>query len=351
MNEVNNNKQNDIKQIDFCMIAQIIRENKRLYLVTLPITFVVACLLIICIPRYYKCEVTLAPELSNSSNINSIATIAGSFGIDLSKGLAAEDAISPALYPDLMSSTDFVVSIFPIEITTKEGETYTYYDYLKSHQKTPWWTKAIRYVKSIFKEEETDGLKGKINPFRLTKEQQGIANLLNRKLSCTVDKKTDVISILVEDQDPLVCATIADSARVRLQEFITKYRTNKARNDLRQTKELHKEAKKEYEKARGAYSSFADRNNDLVLESYRSRREELENEMQLRYNIYSNLTTQLQLAQAKVQERTPAFTTLKCATVPVRPAGPKRMVFVGAITLLAFVVITIYKYAKELQAS
>ena len=84
-----------------------------------------------------------------------------------------------------------------------------------------------------------------------------------------------------------------------------------------------------------------------MLESFRAKQENLENEMQLRYNIYSSLTTQLQLAQAKVQERTPAFTTLKCATVPIKPAGPKRMIFVAVMTSLAFVVITVYKYAKS----
>ena len=37
----------------------------------------------------------------------------------------------------------------------------------------------------------------------------------------------------MQDQDPLICKTVADSVRNRLQDFITVYRTDKARKDVR----------------------------------------------------------------------------------------------------------------------
>ncbi len=348
MNEANDNKQN-IKQIDFVKIFRVIRKSIKTYLIVLPITFVVACLIILCVPRYYRCQVSLAPELSNSSSLGGMSSIASSFGIDLSGSLSGTDAIYPTLYPELMSSTNFLVSMFPTKIVTSDGEKYTYYEYLSKHQKNAWWDVVKGKVMSLFEEKDTSDLhnKGEINPFRLTKKQERVALLISSKISCGVDKKTDVISILVEDQDPLVCATIADSVRVKLQDFITEYRTNKARNDLRQMQTLYNEAKEDYEEARKAYSAFVDRNQDLVLQSYHSKQEDLENEMQIRYNIYSSLASQLQVARAKVQERTPAFTTLQCATVPTLPAGPRRTMFVAVVTFLAFCVTTLYKYIKE----
>jgi hypothetical protein len=345
---MDDNSKNTVKQIDFYKIIKVIFKSGRTYLKALPATFVLSCLLILCIPRYYQCDVSLAPELSNTSSLGSMAGIASSFGIDIPGGLSSEDAISPELYPDLMGSTNFVVSLFPIEIKTEEGGRMPYYEYLTSWQKHPWWTEALGAVKNLFAEKDTSTFKGKgdVTPFRLSKAQQDVAKIIAGKIKCSVDKKTDVITISVEDQNPLVCATIADSVRVRLQQFITNYRTNKARNDLKNTQNLYFEAKREYEKARQIYVTFSDANQDLVLESYRAKQSDLENEMQLRYNIYSNLATQLQMAQAKVQERTPAFTTLKCATVPIRPAGPKRMFFVATMTLLAFFIVTAYKYVK-----
>ena len=50
---------------------------------------------------------------------------------------------------------------------------------------------------------------------------------------------------------------------------------------------------------------------------------------------------------ARVQERTPAFTILQPASVPVKPAGPKRMIFVLVVVFLTFIGLTIYSVYKE----
>jgi uncharacterized protein involved in exopolysaccharide biosynthesis len=47
-------------------------------------------------------------------------------------------------------------------------------------------------------------------------------------------------------------------------------------------------------------------------------------------------------AKAKIQERTPAFTVIKGAAVPIKPAGPKRMIFVALMLFFATFVISIY---------
>ena len=102
------------------------------------------------------------------------------------------------------------------------------------------------------------------------------------------------------------------------------------------------EAKHEYQKARQLYGSYSDENSDLILESYRSKKDDLENEMQLKFNAYSALNTQMQAAKAKVQERTPVFTLIKGAAMPIKPAGPKRMFFVLEMLILAFIGTGIY---------
>jgi uncharacterized protein involved in exopolysaccharide biosynthesis len=87
-----------------------------------------------------------------------------------------------------------------------------------------------------------------------------------------------------------------------------------------------------------------------VLESYRAKQSDLENDMQLKYNTYSALSTQLQQAKAKVQERTPAFTTIKGAAVPVKPSGPKRMLFVLGMLFLAFIGTIFYITKNDILA-
>ena len=188
------NNKNTVKQIDFYKMVKVVLKSGKTYLKVLPATFILACLYILCIPRYYRCNVSLAPELSNASSLSGMAGLASSFGIDLAGSLSSEDAISPELYPDLMGSTNFVVSLFPIEIKTKDGKiAATYYEYLKSYQKAPWWSMAMGKVKDLFADKDTvkfDG-KGRVDPFALPKTQQDIVSVISKKVSCSVDKKTD----------------------------------------------------------------------------------------------------------------------------------------------------------------
>ena len=69
--------------------------------------------------------------------------------------------------------------------------------------------------------------------------------------------------------------------------------------------------------------------------------------MQLKYNTYTQYSQQLQQAKAKLIEQTPAFTTIQSASVPIKPAGPKRMIFTAVIIILVFVVDTVYTLLKE----
>ena len=71
------------------------------------------------------------------------------------------------------------------------------------------------------------------------------------------------------------------------------------------------------------------------MQSYKLKESDLENDMQLKFNAYSVMLNQLQMAEAKLQERIPAFTVIQGATVPLKPAGPKRM-----LNILFFMVFT-----------
>ena len=134
----------------------------------------------------------------------------------------------------------------------------------------------------------------------------------------------------------------------KLQDFITDYRTRKARVDVDYYQKLTNEAKKDYEAIREKYVNSADANTDVILESVRAKVEDMENEMQLKYDAYTTLDKQLQAAKAKVQERTPAFTMIKGSSVPIKPAGPKRMIFVAGMIFLSFICTAFYLVRKEL---
>ena len=73
---------------------------------------------------------------------------------------------------------------------------------------------------------------------------------------------------------------------------------------------------------------------NIILLSYRAEQERLQNEMNLAYNVYTQVAQQLQMAKAKVQEITPVYTVVQPASVPLRPAKPNKiMILIGFIFL------------------
>lgn len=342
----------EMETIDLRVIFSKIWAKKKIYYIVLPIVFILSCAYILCIPRTYTSSLSLAPEMNNSSNLGgTIGSLASSFGIDLGS-METTDAINPMLYPDLMEDNGFVVGLFNIKVATADGSLKcSYFDYLSKHQEYPFWAKIIGSIKKLFPKEEEVKAKGgaKMNPYMLSKKQNDVASSIRKNISISIDKKTAVITISTEAQDPLICKTLADSVKERLQIFITNYRTSKARVDEQYYKRLTSEAKSDYEKSRQLYGSYADANTDVILTSMRAKQEDLENDMQLKYNAYTAMTTQYQAAKAKVQERTPAFTVVKGAAVPIKAAKPKRMLFVLGMLVLAFFITTFGIIRKELH--
>ena len=348
MNTENNSKLQPEKST-FGLLWQDIKKHKLLYYKALGATLVVSVIIAMSIPNYYTCTVKLAPELSGGNkSAGGLASLASSFGVNLNSGGNGVDAIIPSLYPDLMNSVAFKASLFPVKVQQDgEDSTMTYYDYLLNHQRKPWWTTAKSALFSAFKSEKPTVNTQKVNPFRLTEEQYGVIEMMGSKVFCDVDILTMVITINVTDQDPLVAATMADSVQVHLQKVITDYRTQKARIDLAYNQKLFKEAKDRYEKARRRSAAYNDANQRAFLERIRSEASDLENEKQLQLTAYTQVASQLQLAEAKVQEDTPAFTLLQPATVPLVKSGPNRKQIVFILLFIVIIVTSVYVFYVE----
>lgn len=364
---LNNNEQAPVAQeensINFRKLFKDIWKYKWRYVLVMFLTFVVVAFFSLSIPNYYKCTVKLSPEMSSSRSNNSMIALAQSFGVNLPStggaGGMGTEALFPTLYPEVVKSTDFQASLFNIPVTLESKRknvpprTMTYFEYLDKEQKQPWWGKVISAPftflgKMLSKKAEVDTIgSDSINLFRLTKKQDKIAKVIGKKVKCEVDKKTMVITIDVTDQNPLVSAVIADSVKVHLQKFITDYRTSKARGDLAYSKTIFQEAKVRYENARREYSRYVDANNNVILQTVRQKQVDLENELQIQYNYFMQMGSQVIAAEAKVQEETPAFTTIQSASVPVKKAGPSRSKICLVWVFLAFLAVTAWVFYKE----
>lgn len=357
--EQKNNEQQEY--IDLREVAKKIYSRKALYVKTVCVTFVLACIWILPQPRSYTTNVTLAPEMGNIAGGGGLMDIAASFGFDIGSSNVS-DAIYPTLYPDLLESSGFIVSLFDIRVKNIDGDIdEDYYTYLFRDQKKNIYTWPYRWVVGKIKKmmpkkprptiaanDGEGGTPAGPNPFCLSEEQTTVVSMIQNNVKCDVDIKTNVITITVTDQDPLICACIADSVRVRLQGYITQYRTNKARIDVDYYERLTNEAKAKYDESCQDYGRFVDGNFNLALPSLNKKKTEMEEAMQLLYSSYTTFHTQYQAALAKLQERTPSFTVIQCASVPIKASKPKRMLFVLGMMFMAVMVTTLYIFKDSI---
>ena len=348
------------QEIDLLELAGKVWAERRLVLKWCGVAVVVALVVGFSIPKEYTTTVMLAPEVEGGSrSLGGLSALAGMSGININAG-ESSDALYPDLYPDIVSSVGFTTELFPVSVEDEEGELKTtLYNYLKEEQRSPWWSailsfpfKCIGWITSLFRDEEEENVGQGIDPFRLTKDETDVVKMLNERISVSVDKKTSVITLSVTMQDPLISATMTDTVMQKLQNYITEYRTNKARHDLDFTQKLYDEAQKKYYVAQQAYADYVDMNQNISLRSVQTRQERLQNEMNLAYNLYNQTAQQLQLAKAKVQENTPVYTIVQAATVPLKASKPsKLMLLVGFVFLAGVMSVGWVLFGKGLWSS
>ena len=341
-NKYNNYQEEEELEIDLMEYARKLWASRKLLLKVAGIAATVGVVIELGTPKTYTATVTLAPESGKSGGggLSGIASMLGVGGLSMSSDA---DAFNVTLYPDVVSSTPFIIDLLDTEVKQLENENdTTLAGYLKEGTSSsligtivslPF--KAIGAIMSIFSsDDDKENDNQDINPFQLTKEQDNIVNGLRKLVVANVDKKTGVTSISVTMQDPLVCAIVADTVVTKLQEFITGYRVNKAQEDCKYWEQLHEERKNDYYEKQQNYARYTDGNQGISRESVKIEQARLENEMNLAYQVYSQVATQLQMARAKVQEAKPVFAVVEPATVPLKPSGTSRkMILIGIVFL------------------
>lgn len=337
------NQEVEEQEIDLMEYATKLWSVRKLLIKVAYIAAIVGVVIAFTTPRQYTVTVTLAPESSKSgsSSLSGIASMLGMGGFSMGSDA---DALHVMLYPDIVSSTPFILDLMdtPVKSIDEEIPDTTLTGYLTDYTKNsllgniislPF--KALSGVLTLILPVKEQIEPDTINPFQLTKDQSRIVKGLKKMIVANVDKKTGITTLSVTMQDPMVAAIITDTVVTKLKEHITKYRTSKAEEDCKYWEHLHDQRQEEYYEKQKNYAEYADANKNVVLQSVLIEQERLQNEMNLALQVYGNVATQLQMARAKVQEAKPVFAVVEPATVPLKPSGSGRMMTVIAIIFLA----------------
>lgn len=330
-------------QIDWMGIfRQLFTIRKKLCKVA-AISIVASIVITLSIPLKYTVSITLSPEMRSGKSGNGLASMAASFlGGNISSD--SPDALNATLAPDIVASTPFLLELLNSRIINQDNTIDTTFTAYLDGQKSPWWGyilqapgKAINSIKSLFKDEDKVMISAETpqsSIIELSRKDLQKLRRLRELITAEMDTKTAITTLTITLQDPKVTATIADSVVSKLQQYITAYRTSKAKEDCQYLEKLFKERQQEYYDAQQRYARCVDANSNVVFQSTLAERERLQNDMNLAYQMYSQVAQQLQVARAKVQEEKPVFAVVEPAVIPLDPSGISRKVVALGIIFL-----------------
>lgn len=326
------------------LIRRIFAIRRKLYLAA-AVGLVAGVIIALSIPKQYTVSVTLSPEMGSGKSGGGLSGLAASF-LGTSMGSDSPDALNATLAPDIVASTPFLLELFDARVRTADGKVDTTLVAYLDKQSAPWWNTvlglpgmAVGGIKSLFSPAKEEPLADTDSPaggsIELSEEDAGKIGALRQAIQTEVDIKTSITTLTVTLQDPKVTATVADSVVSKLQQYITAYRTRKAKEDCRYLEQLYRERQAEYYEAQQRYANYVDANSNVVFQSTLAERERLQNDMSLAYQVYSQVAQQLQVARAKVQEEKPVFAVVEPAVVPRKPSGTSGKVIVLGWIFLA----------------
>lgn len=327
-----NNETHEIDVLALCM--QVLKEWRTL-LLFMGVAAIIGIIVALATPREYTSTVILAPEMSSGGMgmTDNLANLASNFGFDIGSK-SSVDAIYPEIYPDIFSSIDFIKEFFDIPVRKKDNSICSYKEHLCFETKFPFWQYPKIWIGRLLSPRETGTTTEDLDPFYISRADAELCLDISKKVICLVDKKTSEITIQVVDQDPVVAAIMADTLQHRLQNYITSYRTKKARTDLTYCLQMVDEYKTQYDEARNKYVAIVEQNRGAQTEKVKQDVKDLENQIQTSRSLYTQMVVQQKQAEARIQERTPAFTIIQRAYTPVKPSSRSKRVTVMLFAIL-----------------
>lgn len=333
---INQNPTDEEQPIDWMEMVAKLLKHKWFIIIFTAIFTVLGVLFALMQKRQYNVDVIVTPEIegkSGSSSLKGIASMLGMGGMSVGNGA---DAITFMVFPQVCSSTPFLTDLFSVPVTTyvsekayekgKRPKSTTLFKYISKEDEPKKGISA--WLENIFGEKKKED-NSVVNPSQLTKMQDKVCKYLAKHISANVDNKTGLTTISVSLDDPLIATTIADTVCQRLQNYVSEYKTKKAKQDLDYYTKLCDEAHESLIDAQQAYARSVDFDRSVILQTVSSEKERLRVEAQLAQQVFEQMEQQKAAAKAKYQELRPAFAVIQPATMPLKPSNSRGSVVLG----------------------
>ena len=188
----------------------------------------------------------------------------------------------------------------------------------------------------------------------LSKEERGILNSIDTRLKINLNEKEGLLTLSCAMPEALPSAQMLQAAQQLLQETVTEFKLQKAKEEYDFVRQRCAEAEKEAKEKQYAVAQFQDRNRDLFSNLPQTRLQQLQAEYNLAFSVYTELAKQLETKRIKLKEDQPIFTIIEPVSVPNERSKPNRIMIIAIWMFIGLVVgigsVFISDFRKQLKA-
>jgi uncharacterized protein involved in exopolysaccharide biosynthesis len=337
-----------VYEIDLAALSGLIWQRKMMVAKTTAVAILLGLLVAFGSPVEFNSQVDVMPELSQPRSLGGLGSLARQFGVTGAQNRM--DGIAPELYADIAKDPALMQRLLAYEIVvpgTRERVTlFDYFDNVKRDAPIDLFFNytvmlpltVIDWLRPVGQGLPADHLQ-RMYPDKIGRlvsmgpSEWDVVDELGKRISASMSRETGVVRVNVKMPDAVMAADVADQVVVFLKEYITDYRTEKARTDLDFAEARYAEARARYEHAQERLALFRNENRGELTTLARTREQQLQGDFDLQFTLYKNMAERLEEARLKLQENTPVVTVISPAAIPGKKSEPRR-----ALILMMFVI-------------
>lgn len=341
------------------LVRQLWNGRKTIIICTL-VFMMLGLLAALTMKRIYTVSSTMVPQMNSRTN-SSLGSLAALAGVDLGMTNTSSE-LSPVIYPQIVNSVPFRMELMNAPLHyDKAPFPVSMYTYAKEYHKPSAMDYVLKYTVGLpgtliglFRKDKEEPVimdaasvgDSIPKPIRVSIEQEKILQRIGHNVTLSVDKKEGYLTLTVTGSEPLQTAELAMTAQQLLQEEVTRFRTEKAQDNLSYVEARYKEIKAETESLQTQLAAVRDRSQDMTSSQSRLQQERLQTKYNVSSAIYSEMAKQLEQAKMQVKRDTPSLTIIQPVTVPSNPANSRARTLI-VWTFLGILLGCGYVLAKE----
>lgn len=325
-------------EIDLLQLFHKVWAGRKLILLVTIVFLILGILVALFSAKEYTATTIMVPQTSDSKSGGGLGNLAALAGVNLGGG--ASETLPLTTYEKIIQSVPFKKRLVQTPLSFQDiPKKVTYEDYCKNYTKPSLLGSLMSFLLPAPPAEPAVTIgDDSIDITTLSREERGILNSIDGKLSLKLNEKEGFITLSCVMPEALPAAQMLQRAQQLLQEIVTEFKLQKAREEYDFVSQRCNEAEKDFKAKQYAVAQFQDRNRDLFSSLPQTRLQQMQAEYNLAFSVYTELAKQLETKRIKLKEDQPIFTIIEPVSVPNERSKPKRVMIVAIWTFVGLVI-------------